>query len=237
MKKPNPLKRSIRLAIIIVLAVVIFAYGFQVTQVSFDEIYSPTRQESLTRVIRAISIRILSNSIRFKFLSTILYTLSHWSSRSPGRTMGASSGRRKDPDCGCVSGAWSVYTIAVLLAIMALYLLASLAIAFGKRTRTRAWICRYDGLLCGEFGCYTLNLLIAVVTALIGGGVVSNFLVKLGRRYIVPLPKPTRLAINYPLQLWLLPWLGLLWVRWSIRSAKFIIRSWSSGCRPWLAHF
>ncbi len=54
MKKTNPLKHSFRLAIIIILAVVIYAYGFQVTQMGFEEIYSPTRQQSLTRVIRAL---------------------------------------------------------------------------------------------------------------------------------------------------------------------------------------
>jgi phosphonate ABC transporter permease subunit PhnE len=54
MKKPNPLFKSIRLAIVIFLGLVIFAYGFQVTQVSFEEIHSTRRQESLVRVIRAI---------------------------------------------------------------------------------------------------------------------------------------------------------------------------------------
>ncbi len=54
MKKTSPLKHSFRLAIIIILAIVIYAYGFQVTQMGFDEIYSPTRQQSLTRVIRAL---------------------------------------------------------------------------------------------------------------------------------------------------------------------------------------
>jgi phosphonate ABC transporter permease subunit PhnE len=52
--KINPLLRSLRLAIIIIIAVVIYAYGFQVTQVSFEEISSPRRQESLKRVIRAL---------------------------------------------------------------------------------------------------------------------------------------------------------------------------------------
>ncbi len=54
MKKPNPLFKSIRLAILIFLGLVVFAYGFQVTQVSFEEIHSTRRQESLVRVIRAI---------------------------------------------------------------------------------------------------------------------------------------------------------------------------------------
>jgi phosphonate ABC transporter permease subunit PhnE len=54
MKKTNPLFHSLRLAAIIIIGVVIYAYGFQVTQMGFDQINSPTRQASLTRVIRAI---------------------------------------------------------------------------------------------------------------------------------------------------------------------------------------
>ncbi len=54
MKKTNPLFKSLRLAALIIFGVIIYAYGFQVTQVSFDEISSPRRQESLTRVIRAL---------------------------------------------------------------------------------------------------------------------------------------------------------------------------------------
>ena len=54
MKKTNPLFHSLRLAAFIIIGVIIYAYGFQVTQMGFDEINSPTRQASLTRVIRAI---------------------------------------------------------------------------------------------------------------------------------------------------------------------------------------
>ena len=54
MKKTNPLKSSLRTAAIVIIGVVIYAYGFEVTQMGFDEIYSPTRQASLTRVIRAL---------------------------------------------------------------------------------------------------------------------------------------------------------------------------------------
>jgi phosphonate ABC transporter permease subunit PhnE len=54
MKKTDPIFKSVRLAILIILAVVIYAYGFQVTQMGFEEIYSPVRQQSLTRVIRAL---------------------------------------------------------------------------------------------------------------------------------------------------------------------------------------
>jgi len=38
----------------IILGVIIYAFGFQVTQVNFEQIHSPKRQESLTRVIRAL---------------------------------------------------------------------------------------------------------------------------------------------------------------------------------------
>jgi len=54
MKKTNPLFKSLRLAALIIIGVIVYAYGFQVTQVSFDEISSPRRQESLTRVVRAL---------------------------------------------------------------------------------------------------------------------------------------------------------------------------------------
>jgi len=54
MKKINPLLKSLSLALMIILGVIIYAYGFQVTQVNFEQIHSPKRQESLTRVIRAL---------------------------------------------------------------------------------------------------------------------------------------------------------------------------------------
>ena len=50
MKTGKTLAKSIRLGVIILIALVVYAYGFQVTQVSLDEINSPRRQESLTRV-------------------------------------------------------------------------------------------------------------------------------------------------------------------------------------------
>ncbi len=49
------MKRSLSLAIGIILAFVIFAYGFQVTQVNLAQLGSPTRQESLTRILRALA--------------------------------------------------------------------------------------------------------------------------------------------------------------------------------------
>ena len=54
-KPSNSLLRSLMLGIAIILGIIIYAYGFQVTQVSLDEINSPRRQESLTRVLRALA--------------------------------------------------------------------------------------------------------------------------------------------------------------------------------------
>ncbi len=53
-KKPS-LLRSILTAVLVVFTILVFAYGFQVTEVSFDEINSETRQASLQRVLRAIA--------------------------------------------------------------------------------------------------------------------------------------------------------------------------------------
>ncbi|MEZ4708526.1 MAG: ABC transporter permease subunit [Caldilineaceae bacterium] len=39
----------------ILIGIIIYAYGFQVTQVDLDELGSPTRQESLTRILRALA--------------------------------------------------------------------------------------------------------------------------------------------------------------------------------------
>ena len=55
MKKTPLIWKSLRLGLIVFLSLVVFAYGFQVTQVSFKEIYSEKRQESLQRVIRALA--------------------------------------------------------------------------------------------------------------------------------------------------------------------------------------
>jgi phosphonate ABC transporter permease subunit PhnE len=54
MKKTKPVFKSFRLMAISILSEVIYAYGFQVTQMGFEEIYSERRQQSLTRVIRAL---------------------------------------------------------------------------------------------------------------------------------------------------------------------------------------
>lgn len=49
------MRRSIILALSIVLGIVIFAYGFEVTQVDLQQLGSPTRQESLARILRALA--------------------------------------------------------------------------------------------------------------------------------------------------------------------------------------
>lgn len=54
MNKTKTLFHSLRTAALVIIGVIIYAYGFQVTQVSFNEINSPRRQESLTRVVRAL---------------------------------------------------------------------------------------------------------------------------------------------------------------------------------------
>jgi hypothetical protein len=46
--------RSLRLGLFIVAALLIYAYGFQVTNVNLDEIQSETRQTRLVRIIRAL---------------------------------------------------------------------------------------------------------------------------------------------------------------------------------------
>ena len=53
-KKPTPLAKALRTGLIVIFALVTYAYGFQVTKVSLTEINSPKRQESLTRVLRAL---------------------------------------------------------------------------------------------------------------------------------------------------------------------------------------
>jgi phosphonate ABC transporter permease subunit PhnE len=54
-KKYKQLFRSLGLGLAIILAVVIYAYGFQVTRVNLEETRSPRRQEQLVRIIRALA--------------------------------------------------------------------------------------------------------------------------------------------------------------------------------------
>jgi phosphonate ABC transporter permease subunit PhnE len=47
--------RSLSIAAVVVISVVIYAYGFQVTKVNLEETKSPRRQEQLIRIIRALA--------------------------------------------------------------------------------------------------------------------------------------------------------------------------------------
>jgi phosphonate ABC transporter permease subunit PhnE len=49
------MRRSIILALAIILGIVIFAYGFEVTQVDLQQLGSPVRQASLARIMRALA--------------------------------------------------------------------------------------------------------------------------------------------------------------------------------------
>lgn len=55
MKIRSPLLRSLLLALAIIAAVVIYAYGFEVTKVRLDETRDPHRQLQLTRILRALA--------------------------------------------------------------------------------------------------------------------------------------------------------------------------------------
>jgi len=55
MKKVRPLRRSLLLVIGMIAVVVVYAYGFEKTDVSLAEIESETRQTSLFRVLRALA--------------------------------------------------------------------------------------------------------------------------------------------------------------------------------------
>jgi phosphonate ABC transporter permease subunit PhnE len=52
-KKSSPL-RSLGIGLLVVAVIIIYAYGFEVTQVNLEELRSEQRQESLTRVTRAL---------------------------------------------------------------------------------------------------------------------------------------------------------------------------------------
>lgn len=49
------MKRAFLIILAVVSVIVIYAYGFYVTQVDLGELGSPTRQESLTRIMRALA--------------------------------------------------------------------------------------------------------------------------------------------------------------------------------------
>jgi phosphonate ABC transporter permease subunit PhnE len=52
--KPNPF-RSLKLGLLILLGLVVYAYGFQVTKVNLEETRSERRQEQLFRILRALA--------------------------------------------------------------------------------------------------------------------------------------------------------------------------------------
>jgi phosphonate ABC transporter permease subunit PhnE len=55
-KQPKAsLRRSLSLGLFIILGVITYAYGFQVTKVNLEETKSPRRQEQLLRIIRALA--------------------------------------------------------------------------------------------------------------------------------------------------------------------------------------
>jgi len=54
-KKTNPVLRSLLIAGAVILAVITYAYGFQVTQVNLEETRSERRQTQLVRIIRALA--------------------------------------------------------------------------------------------------------------------------------------------------------------------------------------
>lgn len=55
MRVNNPLLRSILIGLAIILTLVIYAYGFQVTKVNLEETRDPRRQTQLTRILRALA--------------------------------------------------------------------------------------------------------------------------------------------------------------------------------------
>ncbi len=54
-KRGSRLFRSIGLGLAVLVGLIIYAYGFQVTQVNLDETRSPRRQEQLVRILRALA--------------------------------------------------------------------------------------------------------------------------------------------------------------------------------------
>ena len=52
-KKPSPF-RSLGIGLLVIAVIIIYAYGFEVTQVNLEELRSEQRQESLVRVTRAL---------------------------------------------------------------------------------------------------------------------------------------------------------------------------------------
>lgn len=55
MKTKQPLKRSVGLGLVVLLGLIVYAYGFQVTKVNFEKTRSEKRLTQLTRIIRALA--------------------------------------------------------------------------------------------------------------------------------------------------------------------------------------
>lgn len=55
MKQKASWKRSLRLGLMVLAGLIVYAYGFQVTQVSLDKTREPRRQESFVRILRALA--------------------------------------------------------------------------------------------------------------------------------------------------------------------------------------
>ena len=55
MKNNGSFKNSLKWTLLIITGVIIYAYGFQVTQVSLDKTREPRRQESFVRILRALA--------------------------------------------------------------------------------------------------------------------------------------------------------------------------------------
>ncbi len=55
MKPKASWKRSLRLGLAVLAGMIVYAYGFQVTQVSLDKTREPRRQESFVRILRALA--------------------------------------------------------------------------------------------------------------------------------------------------------------------------------------
>jgi phosphonate ABC transporter permease subunit PhnE len=49
------MNRSVKLGLFIIVGIIVYAYGFSVTQVNLEELGMPARQEALTRIIRALA--------------------------------------------------------------------------------------------------------------------------------------------------------------------------------------
>ena len=49
------MNRSVKLGLFIIIGIIVYAYGFSVTQVNLEELGLPARQQALTRILRALA--------------------------------------------------------------------------------------------------------------------------------------------------------------------------------------